>query len=129
MTLTGEKASCLERAPAIRITLFHFFHRIHTRLTVFVLDVGRNPPAIVAQFPQNLGNRRIALPERHIGSMILFAVLDMQRNDSFVILADVSYGITARRREVADIKIDRDVFGSPVHGPGKSFGCRELIRI
>ena len=65
----------------------------------------------------------IVFAEQHIRTLILFSVLDAQREDPLIILIQGENRIIACRPIVANVEIDRDVRTHPQHRR------REILRL
>src|SRR5215472_15927332 len=92
-------ASALERLPAIGIAPLNLGDGVHAGLAILVLDIGRNVPVLVTKELQHGHDGRVAFAERQVGTMILFAILEMEGHDAFVVLSDEAHRIAARCRE------------------------------
>ena len=61
---------------------------------------------VITHQAQDFYDGRVTLTEGNIGTVILLSVLDVQRNDLGVVLANERDGVLIRGREVADVEID-----------------------
>src|ERR1700722_13323187 len=98
-------SSC-ERPLAELVTLPDFRHGIGAFVGVF--DICRYLPLRLFQDLQHFRDGRVALPPRHIWSLRFRAVLDMQRDYTFMILVEKRDGIVSGGDEMSDIQIDSD---------------------
>src|SRR6516162_7115530 len=81
----------LQHLAAVRVALAHFSDSIQAflLLTIFVLDIARNLPALVSQQPQYSGDRSVAFTEGQVGAVVVLSVLDMKGHDFVVLLAEI----------------------------------------
>jgi hypothetical protein len=101
-----------QRLAAIIVALLDFSYGVESFAgrTILVFDIGGNLPMLVAQQVQHLRDGGVAFAEGQVGAVVFLAVLDVQCDDVFVLLAKVRHRIAARGGEVADVQIDADVF-------------------
>src|SRR5208282_4739953 len=105
----SELSSAFQRLLAVLETLRDFGDRVHARLAVLILDVGRNLPTLVTKQLQYGRDGRVTLAEGQVRTMILLSILNVQSDDSCVVLRNVRDGVPSRGHKVADVKIDADV--------------------
>src|SRR4051794_3607307 len=74
----------LKDGLAIGVALLHFCHRIGALIRI--LNVGRDVPLPFLQQFQSRFERCVALSPGYVGPLVLFAILDVDRNCTIVIL-------------------------------------------
>ena len=114
---------------AVGVALLYLSDRVHPWFAIFVLDIGRNLPALIAKQLQNGHDRGVAFPERQVVAVVLFPILDVQGHDAVVVFAQEGNSVAAGSRKVSDVEVDGEISGRAMQGPLKRVGCLELIRI
>jgi hypothetical protein len=111
-----------EREPFL-----HFVDR-RPRTLVFIFEVCRDRPLVLAEQSQHFANRRIPLSPGHVVALVPPAILDVQVRDGGVVLANVRDRVEIGRGEVTDVEIHLEVLRKLLGG-GKALRCRKLVRI
>src|SRR5437588_1614209 len=83
--------SC-ERLLAVVEALADFLRRC-SLAAVLVLDVRGDGPAFLFQQLQHLADGRVALTPRHVITLMLLSIFDMQVRDACMVLADERHGV------------------------------------
>ena len=99
-----------QRRFAVVKTFSYFGHRIHPRLAVFVLNHCRDRIFLGLQNFEHAFDIGVALAQRHVRTVVLLAIFDVQREDLRVVFFQETYRIEAGGREVPDVEVDAGIF-------------------
>src|SRR5579885_2351748 len=126
LSMRGSMLSGGQHAPAPLGALPHRGHRI--AFFVLPLDERGNRVPLALEQQQDLAQRRIALAEGKVGSLIALAVFQVDAPDARVVFTNEPGRVEAGGPEVAHIQVDAHVGRAAAEGCGEIVRSGELVR-